>query len=162
MTTPDALVTDAELAALADVSPRRIRQLAESGILERVGRNQFVLGPSIRALLEEASGSGSALVRERTRKVKADADRAELELALARKEVAPIHQMARMWERQCSLIRAGMLNIPQRAVVRILGETNERTVKAVLREEITAALQAAADSVDQPDETEDEEDADDE
>ncbi len=52
MTTPDTLVTDAQLAALVNVSPRRIRQLAEAGTLERVGVNQYELGPSFQALLE--------------------------------------------------------------------------------------------------------------
>lgn len=143
MTTPDTIVSDAELAALVNVSPRRIRQLAESGVLERVDRNQYALGTSIQALLEEAAGSGSALVRERTRKLKADADRVELALARERGEVAPVEVFARAQAHVCAVIQIAMRSIPQRAVVQLLGETNEASFKQKLLAEIDQALTQA-------------------
>lgn len=141
---PDTLVTDAELAALVNVSPRRIRQLAESGVLGRMERNQYALGASIQALLEEAAGSGSALVRERTRKLTAEATRAELELAKARGEVAPIREFERVQTAMFAAIRANVMNVPQRVVVQLLGETDETTFKKKLRAELTLALETAA------------------
>lgn len=152
MTTPDTLVTDAQLAALANVSPRRIRQLAESGVLERVERNQYELGPSIQALLEEAAGTGSALVRERTRKLAAEATRAELELAKAKGLVAPIEQMANAWGNYCRIIQINMRAIPRRAVIQLLHETNETTWKQKLLAEIDLALKSAADTEFEPNE----------
>lgn len=161
MTTPDTLVTDAELAALANVSPRRIRQLAESGVLERVDRNQYELGASIQALLEEAAGSGSALVRERTRKLSAEATRAELELVKARGEVALLSEFERAQAAKYAVIRQNVMQVPQRAVLQLLGETNETTFKQKLREELITALKTAAETEpDLTDETDDDADAD--
>ena len=68
-------VTDAQLAALAGVTPRRIRQLAEAGTLTRVARNRFLLGDAFAALVEEMAGGDKAseLTAERVRKLRADA-----------------------------------------------------------------------------------------
>lgn len=141
---PETLVTDAELAALVGVSARRIRQLAESGTLERAERGRYQLGPAVRALLEQASGSGSELQRERIRKLRADADLAELELAKQRGEVAPIEEAEAVWGRFCGILRTNMMQIPARAVLQLLGCTDETEFKAKLADEIKLALAAAA------------------
>jgi phage terminase Nu1 subunit (DNA packaging protein) len=146
MTTPDTLVTDAQLAALVNVSPRRIRQLAEAGTLERVGVNQYELGPSFQALLEEAAGSGSALVRERTRKLSAEATRAELQLAKERGEVALISEFERAQAARYAVIQRNVLNVAQRAVLQLLGETDEATFKQKLRAELTLALKQSSEA----------------
>lgn len=147
MNEPDyasALVTDAQLAAILGVSARRVRQLAETGALERVARGRFELGPSIRALLEHAAGNGSELQRARTRKVRADADLAELEFAKAKGLVAPISEFERVQTARNALIRLNVFQVPGRAVLRLLGETQEARFKSVLREELTTALKTAA------------------
>jgi hypothetical protein len=38
------------------------------------------------------------------------------------------------------------MNVPQRVVIQLLGETNETRFKEVLRAELTLALQAAAEA----------------
>lgn len=136
----ETIVTDVVLASLAGVSARRIRQLAEDGRLERIGQNKFVLGDSIRALLEDAAGNGSQLQRERTRKVAADATRAELEVAKAMGEVAPLAEIERAWNLKFATIRQIMTTIPSRVAGRIIGERDERKIKDVLREEINDGL----------------------
>lgn len=141
--TPNDRVTDTELAALAGISARRIRQLVEQGTLERVGRNQYELGPSIRALLEDAAGSGSELQRERIRKVRADADRAELAYAIERKAVAPVDEFESVQAAVAAIIRQRMRDIPERVVLQLLGETDETTFKQKLLAEIDDALTAA-------------------
>jgi len=142
----DSIVTDVVLASLAGVSARRIRQLAEDGRLERIGQNKYPLGASIRALLEDAAGSGSALQRERTRKVSADATREELELAKAMAEVAPIDEIARIWSRKFAVIRQNLMTVPSRVATRIVGEKDERRITAVLKEEISDGLRRGAEA----------------
>lgn len=139
-------VTDAELGALAGVSARRIRQLAEQGTLTRCRPGRFLLGEAFAALIEEASGQGSELNRQRTRKTRADAGRAELELAKARGEVAPIAEMESVWQQACGVIRANMLQVPRRVVSSLIGETDEARFKQVLTDEITLALATAAEA----------------
>lgn len=150
MTTTDLAtlqVTDDQLAALAGITPRRIRQLVESGRLARVGRNRYALGDAFAALVEEMAGGDKAseLTAERVRKLRAEATLAELELAKQREEVAPLSECEKAWEQFCVILRTNMLNIPTRIAGSIIGETDERRLKAVLREEITLALQTAAD-----------------
>lgn len=140
-------VTDAQLAALAGVSTRRIRQLVEEGRLQKRGRNRYLMGEAFAALVEAMSGGDAAaeLTKERLRKLKAEASLSELELAKARGEVAPLAECQKQWETFCVTLRANMLNIPTRAVMSLLGETSERRFMAVLRDEITLALKTAAD-----------------
>ena len=155
-------VTDAQLAALLSMSARRVRQLAEEGTLVRTAPGRFNLAAAVRAMIEQASGTGSEFQRQRTRKMTADASTAELELARARAEVAPISEMENLWNMRCGLIKTNMMNIPRRAALQHLGCTNETEFKSKLREEIVLALQAAAENsldADEPEETETEQDA---
>lgn len=145
---PTTIVDDTTLAALAGVSARRIRQLVESGDLTRHGRNEFQLGPALRELLDHAAGDGASgsLMRERTRATKAMADMRELEFAKARSLIAPIAEFEAVQASSYTLISTNMLNVPTRAVLRLLGETSEARFKEVLREEIILGLRAAADA----------------
>lgn len=80
----------------------------------------------------------------RQRRASAETARAELELAKELQLVAPVEQMERAVAKVMAEICQRMRNIPGRAVTRLIGETDERRFKAVLREEIDAALEAAA------------------
>lgn len=144
--TPETTVSDAELATLAGVSARRIRQMIESGDLERVERGRLALGASVKALIELAAGNGSALQRERTRAIKAQADLRELELMRARGAVALISDFERVTVARNAVLRQNMLNIGQRACLRLLGEKSEEAFKRVMREEVTLALKSAAEA----------------
>lgn len=153
----DTLVTDTQLASLAGVSARRIRQLAEDGRLERNGRNEYVLGPAIRRLIEDAAGSGSALQRERTRKLAADATLAELELAKAMQAVAPLDEITRAWSRKMAVIRQLVLTVPARVAMSLVGERSEIKIKQSLTNELTDALRRAAETEATDEESEEDE-----
>ncbi|CAN7412632.1 hypothetical protein LJR296_002441 [Cupriavidus necator] len=137
-------VTDAQLASLAGVSSRRIRQLAEQGTIERKGPNRYRLGDAFQSLIEDAAGAGSELQKQRIRKLKADADRVEFELLKVRGEVAPVSDFERAQAAFATTIRANIMNVPARAVLQLLGETNETAFKEKLRAELVRALTAAA------------------
>lgn len=140
----DTLVTDASLAAIVGVAPRQIRRYAEAGLIERDERNAYRLADVIQALLADAAGNGSALTKARTKKVEAEAVLAQLELAKAHGEVALVSEFEHAQAEMCGMIRTGMLNIPQRVVQQLLGETDEARFKKVLRAEIVLALTSAA------------------
>ena len=144
----DMMVTDADLSELTGLSSRRIRQLGESGRLTRAGRNRYQLAEVFMALVEEMSGGDKAseLTAERVRKLRAEATLAELELAKQRGEVAPIEEFQSVWANRFTIIRANMLQLPQRVVTMLIGETSERRFKQVMTEEIKQILTAAASS----------------
>lgn len=84
---------------------------------------------------------------------------AELSLAVARKEVAPIREFERASAAMDAAVRANVMNVPARAVLQLLGETDETRFKKVLRAELTLALETAAAtdlSADEPDDEDDE------
>lgn len=78
------------------------------------------------------------------RKLQAETSKAELELAKAKNEVATIRDFERAQAAVFAQIRANVMNVPQRVVVQLLGETNETIFKTKLRAELTLALEAAA------------------
>lgn len=86
---------------------------------------------------------------------------AELELATKRGQVATIRDFERAQAKAFAEIRTNVMNVPQRVVLQLLGETDETGFKAKLRAELVLALQAAAEAdLTLPDE--DEEDGEDE
>jgi phage terminase Nu1 subunit (DNA packaging protein) len=71
---------------------------------------------------------------------------AELELAKQMGEVATIRDFERAQAAAFAEIRSNIMNVPQRVVLQLLGETDETKFKDVLRTELTLALQAAAEA----------------
>jgi phage terminase Nu1 subunit (DNA packaging protein) len=71
---------------------------------------------------------------------------AELELAKKKGEVAPVRDFERAQAKVFAQIRANVMNVPQRCVIQLLGETDETIFKDKLRKELTLALQAAAEA----------------
>lgn len=95
---------------------------------------------------EEASGASLADEGElKRRKLAAEAEKAELEVAKAKGEVATIRDFERVQAAMMAAIRANMRNVPGRAVLQLLGCTDEAEFKAKLMEEIDLALVTAAD-----------------
>ncbi|MDN7805425.1 terminase small subunit [Burkholderia gladioli] len=140
-------VTDADLAAMFGMTTRWIRDRVADGTIARVGRNRYPLGDSVQALIAYQTGGdvGEALNQARLRKLNADASRSELELAEAQRLVAPISEFEFAQSHMCQVIRANMRNVPRRAELQLLGETNSVVFKAKLLAEIDLALSQAAD-----------------
>lgn len=93
----------------------------------------------------EATGDVQADEAElKRRKLQAETTKAELELAKARGDVAPVREFERAQAAAFAQIRANIMNVPQRAVLQLLGETDETIFKEKLRAELTLALQESA------------------
>jgi phage terminase Nu1 subunit (DNA packaging protein) len=91
------------------------------------------------------------------RKLAAEAEMVELELAQARGEVASISDFERAQSKLNATIRQNMMNVPSRAVLQLLGETDETEFKNKLRAEIMLALeQSANEELDDPADGDDE------
>lgn len=99
-----------------------------------------------KARAEAAGDAPDDLAQIEKRTAQAKMLTAELELAKKRGEVAPIRDFERAQAKVFAQIRANVMNVPQRCVIQLLGETDEATFKEKLRKELTLALQAAADA----------------
>ncbi|BAO20601.1 putative terminase, small subunit [Pseudomonas phage PPpW-3] len=106
---------------------------------------------------EEGGGKSVADETElKRRKLAAEAESAELALAKAKEEVAPVREFERATAMLMAEIRTNIMNVPSRAVLQLLGETDETIFKAKLREELVLALETAADADLTPPEDDDE------
>lgn len=140
----------ATIAKLLMLSERRVQQLTKEAVIPRAERGRYELAPAVQGYVRYlqartiGSGSGGAIDFhvEKARLTKAQADLSELELARARELVAPLDQVERMVSRAFAQVRTGFLNLPGRTVAMLIGETDERRFKAVLKGEIDQILVA--------------------
>lgn len=95
----------------------------------------------------KAAGDGPLDETElKLRKLAAEAAQAELVLARDRKQLAPVEEFQRAWAMQSAVIRANVMNVADRVVTQLIGETDEARFKKVLNAEQIQALEAAADA----------------
>lgn len=78
------------------------------------------------------------------RKLSAEAALSELELAKKKGEVAEIEEVERTMSSQFAEVRSSLRKVPERCVIRLLGETDEARVKEVILSEIDSALELLA------------------
>lgn len=110
---------------------------------------EFVLGDVIAwwGARERENATGGATTDEaelKRRKLAAETGVAELEFAKARGEVAPVAEFERAQARMMATIQTNVMNVAQRAVLQLLGETDEATFKQRLRAELALALEQSA------------------
>lgn len=80
------------------------------------------------------------------RKAKAETELAELELAEKKGQVALIAEFEKVWAMAMGQLRQNILNVPQRAVLQLIGETDERVFKEKLKTELVLALEKTVES----------------
>ena len=141
------LVANAEvLAHTLNLSRRRVYQLIDEGVLEKVGaRFSFVKSVQnyidfIRPDNQVEVALDEQLKIEQTRLTKARADKAQIEVELAEGKVAPLEDMKDAWKALAIEVRTRLLNIPHRATMRLVGENSEAAIKAILKDEVRNAL----------------------
>lgn len=97
--------------------------------------------------VEDATGGRDASVEElKKREAAAKTELVELELAKAKSEVAPISEFERVWSMAMGQLRQNIMNVPQRVVLTLLGETDEKIFKDKLRLELTQALEQTSEA----------------
>ena len=148
------------IAKLLMLTERRVQQLTADGVIPKAERGRYELAPAvqgyIRFLQERSLGNTDKTPVdyhvEKARLTKAQADTAEIELAMLAGEVASIKDFERAQAAAFAAIRTNCMNIPQRVVTQLLGETDETIFKEKLRAEIINALATAAEEqLDLPD-----------
>ena len=148
------IVNRQELADAMGVSAPTIDRWIREGCPIRVRPRkgipaQFVLGEVVawwgQRERENATGGATSDEAElKRRKLAAETGTSELEFAKAKGEVAPVAEFERATARMMATVRTNVMNVPQRAVLQLLGETDETTFKRVLRAELTLALEQSA------------------
>ncbi len=144
-------VSTVKLSDLLRITPRRCNQLAEEGILVKVGRGRFKLLESllgrIRDLEAQVSGSGTGELREfQTRLTKAKAELAEGEAARAAAELVPLEEVEKTWATIVSRIRQQFSSLAGKAATRCHDEETIQKKTVVIQNLISESLEELADS----------------
>jgi phage terminase Nu1 subunit (DNA packaging protein) len=118
-------ISAAALAELLRLTPARIRQLAEDGVMVRTGHGKYDLelsvGNYVERLREQAAGratsngSGLNLPNESALLKRAQREYYELKNALTKGDIVKVSDIAPAWARVVLAVRAAMLAIPGRA-----------------------------------------------
>lgn len=134
-----------ELAKLLDVTPQRIGQLVQAGVLRKLGRGRYRIGEAVPAYVrflrdQPAGGGGPIDYREmRSRLVKLQGDALEIDLAKARAESVSIADVATVFGEQCSIIRAKFIGLASRVAPRLAGQ-DVPSAHAIISKETSAIL----------------------
>lgn len=95
-------------------------------------------------MLEDATGKDQQDADEIERRTKlAKMRAAELDVAKELGQVAPIAEFERVQAARAAMVRANVMNVAARAVLQLLGETDEVAFKRKLRDELALALRTA-------------------
>jgi len=94
---------------------------------------------------EKAAANDTSSERElKRRRLAAETGKAELDFVRAKEEVGLIADFERAAAKLMASVRVNILNVPARAVLQLLGETDEAAFKRILRAELVLALEQAA------------------
>lgn len=132
------------IAKLLDMTPRRVQQLANEGIIPKPkDRGQYEIIPCVVGYIKHIKGmlNGEAgdLASEKTRLTKAQAEKTEIETARLKGELVSLADAERGWSALVGAFRAKMLTLPPRASLVVLNK-KEREVERILTDMVYEAL----------------------
>ena len=138
----------AVISKLLDLSPRRVYQLANEGVIPRVKKGRYELIPAVRGyiryLRDRAIGVGAlpedAARACRARLIKAQAEAQEMENEKVRGELIPQAVVGRAWGEMAMAFRARSLSIPKKCAPQVVGVNSISTIEGILEQMIMEAL----------------------
>jgi len=111
------------LAKLFNLTSVRVQQLAADGIIQKSGRGQYDLWPSVRAYIaylqerkvnqwDSDTADPTEIKKQQLRRTKEEADKLELANARTRGELVEVSKVKRLGEQVMSGIKTKILNMP--------------------------------------------------
>lgn len=134
------LVKEAELAAMLDVSPRRIRQLADEGTVVKAGPGEYELHASVLGYIRRAASGDEGYEADKARKMKADADMAEIEAAKAAGKLVEAKPLERTWAAAVIGAKTRLRALASRLGPLTVIQPSAQAASEVILKEIDAAL----------------------
>ncbi len=143
------------IARLLDLTPRRVQQLVDEGVIPKNAHGRYELVPVVRAYvqyLRQAGGGTPAAKTEHARLLRERADGQALKNAALRLELLPAAEVIAGWQSAIGRARALLLGIPTAAAVQIVlaakkhadADDAEREVRRLLTKLIDDALNELA------------------
>lgn len=147
----EIVVSTKVVANMLDVTPRRIGQLCEEGILNKVKNGSFLLVPTIRNYVRylktkndtEKTVDGDIAEefnKEHTLLERAKREKAELEVNLMKGNVHASEDVEREMTKMLGAFRARVLAIPSKLAPRVAIVDNATKIEEMIRVEVYSAL----------------------
>ncbi len=141
----------ATIAKLLDISPRRIRQLVDEGVIPREERGRYALVPAVRGYIQflreravNADVGSDELGRHRARKLKAEAEQAEMKSAEMRSELLPRDEVHVAVTTVLALVRGKILALPSKAAPLWSAAQTTAEAQAIIKDACHDALNELA------------------
>lgn len=140
------------MCKLLDLTPQRINQLVNMGVIPRKERGRYELVPVVRsyvrylrerAIKGDVQG-GDDYARHRARLTKAKADMAEMEREQMAARLLPYNDVEKAWCDVVANMRSKMLAIPTNAAADTQAASTLIEAKQILKERVNDALQELA------------------
>lgn len=149
--TPQSEMTfsTAQLSEILGLTPRRVQQLAEDGVLVKAARGKYKAVESIQnyiQTLQDQSGRDGEIdyFKERAYHEKAKREKAELELAVMRGEIHRSEDVKGVMNDMVAAFRSRILSIPSKLAPQLVGRTDLPLIQDLLSREAHEALSELA------------------
>lgn len=153
--TEGLIVNTKVLASILDVSDRRVRQLVEEGVVDKVKTGTYELVPTIRKYIlylkikndnsADETTNENTYMTEKTLHEKAKRQISELELAQMQGKLHDSQDVEREMTKMLAAFRARMLSIPSKLAPRMIAQNEISIIEDALQNEVYSALQELAD-----------------
>lgn len=142
------MATQTEIAEHLDISPQRVRDLLNQGVLTRGhGRNSLDIDESrknyIRYLRSRSKGlqnNSGDLNEEKTRLTKLQADKAQLEVQEMEQSLVSVEKITEEWVGYASNVRSKLLALPSKVSHRVQAAETYAEAEKILKEAVYDAL----------------------
>lgn len=148
--TPETEVSTSELACVLGITGRRIRQLAEDGVLERAGQGKFNLCKSVKRYIDYLTRE---VVDEDKAKMERAKSQSEITLKASKAEIAHLEMkelqgkmhrsedVAAMTEDLVFTIRSMLVALPGRLAIDAAAAATPAEASEVIRKEVFAVME---------------------
>jgi hypothetical protein len=141
----DKEILTSELAMIVGKTPQWIRQLTREKVLTQVARGKYLLGDSIQAYIEHASGGTDdegkpRLIDHKTEHERIKVEQAAIKLTKMREDLHTAEDIETVMDDMFTAFRQRILSIPTKLAQHLTGIDDVNMIKSRLTKEIHEAL----------------------
>lgn len=146
----DIVVNTTAIAKMFNLTERRVRQLVEEGVINRVGHGRFDLIDTVSKYVTflKLSATGmdendvtESLEYEKWLHEKAKREKAEIELAHLKNEMHRSEDVEKVLNHMVMAFRSKMLSLPTKLANMLVNKSDPKLIEALIERDIHEALQ---------------------
>lgn len=146
----DIVVNTAAIAKMFNLTERRVRQLVEEGVINRVAHGRFNLVDTVSKYVTflKLSAEGmdendvtESLEYEKWLHEKAKREKAEIELALLKNEVHRAEDVEKVLNHMLTAFRSKLLGLPTKLANRLINISDPKAIEVLIERDVHEALE---------------------